>query len=45
MDRGGEGREGCMINPQGFPDPWDGMGVVSVLHWGQSIARQSGASD
>ena len=34
-----------MINPQGFPDPWDGMGVVSVLHWGQSIARQSGASD
>ena len=26
MDRGGEGREGCMINPQGFPDPWDGMG-------------------
>ena len=45
MDRGGEGREGCMINPQGFPDPWDGMGGGFSAALGQSIARQSGASD
>ena len=28
-----------MINPQGFPDPWDGMGWggASVLQWGANL--------
>ena len=33
-EEGREEREGCMINPQGFPDPWDGMGGLQCCSGG-----------